>query len=215
MGCGSWLDSCDSEEKPVHRVCVNSFYMAKYEVTQAQWQAIMDSNPSYFKNCDNCDNYPVENVSFYDANDFISRLNKQSNLKGIRLPTEAEWEYSCRSRGKEEMYCGGNKLDSLGWYYSNSRFNRHPVGLKKPNGLGLYDMSGNVWEWCQDWYSSDYYQSSIENNPIGPRHGSARVVRGGSWDYYVWNCRSAFRNMKEPGERIQYLGLRLALPLNP
>jgi formylglycine-generating enzyme required for sulfatase activity len=206
MGCGSWSHDCDSDEKPVHRVCVSSFYMARYEVTQNQWQTIMGSNPSHFSRCGG--NCPVENVNWNDVQNFIKRLNMKSRLQGFRLPTEAEWEYACRSGGKNELYCGGGNIDVLGWYSNNSRGETHPVGLKQPNGLGLYDMSGNVWEWCSDWYG-DYPDISV-TDPGGPSSGSYRGERGGSWNDNAQNCRSAKRSGSSPGNRDNNIGLRLS-----
>lgn len=138
----------------------------------------MGSNPSHFSSCgDKC---PVESVSWNDAQDFISRLNSRTG-KRYRMPTEAEWEYAARSGGKREKYAGGNDVDAVAWYGSNSGSRTHPVGQKQPNGLGLYDMSGNVWEWCQDWYGGSYYNQSSRDNPGGPSSGSSRVIRGGGW----------------------------------
>lgn len=142
------------EEKPVHDVCVSDFYMGKHEVTQGQWKRIMGNNPSSFSGCgDNC---PVEHVSWNDAQNFIRRLNSQSG-KGYRLPTEAEWEYAARSGGKSEKFAGGADVNTVAWYDGNSSSKAHPAGQKLPNGLGLHDMSGNVWEWCNDWYDGTYY----------------------------------------------------------
>ncbi|ETR67126.1 MAG: hypothetical protein OMM_05309 [Candidatus Magnetoglobus multicellularis str. Araruama] len=206
MGCGSWSHDGDLDKKPVHRVCVSSFYMARYEVTQNQWQTIMGSNPSHFSRCGG--NCPVEKVSWSDVQNFIKRLNMKSRLQGFRLPTEAEWEYACRSGGKNELYCGGGNIDVLGWYGNNSRLKTHPVGLKQPNGLGLYDMSGNVWEWCSDWYGN--YPDISVTDPGGASSGSYRVIRGGGWSGYAQYCRSAERSSGSPGSRHYYLGLRLS-----
>ncbi len=192
-GCyqmGDTFGDGDSDEKPVHEVCVDDFYIGKYEVTQGQWKAIMGNNPSYFKDCgDNC---PVEDVSWNDIQDFINKLNQKitpsiplnkGGLRGMyRLPTEAEWEYAARSGGKSEKWAGTSNESELGdyaWYDKNSESKTHPVGQKKPNGIGLYDMSGNVWEWVNDWYDEDYYKNSPQNNPKGPNSGSLRVNRGG------------------------------------
>jgi len=197
-----------ADEKPVHEVCVNDFYIGKYEVTQGQWQRIMGNNPSYFKNCgDNC---PVEQVSWNDAQDFIRRLNSRSG-KQYRLPTEAEWEYAARSGGRSEKYTGGNDVDAVAWYRSNSGSKTHPVGQKRPNGLGLYDMSGNVWEWCSDWYGKKYYSQGPRDNPDGPSSGYYRVLRGGSCDDTPSGVRVADRVRLEPGYRDYYIGFRVAL----
>ena len=166
------------DEQSVDRVKLDGFWMAKYEVTQAQWKQIMGSNPSEFSTCGNT--CPVENISWNDAQDFIAKLNRQGQNK-FRLPTEAEWEYACRERGKNQTYCGGNSINSLGWYKNNSSKKTHWVGLKTPNSLGLYDMSGNVSEWVSDWYSADYYKKSSRKNPNGSSSGHYRVFRGGSW----------------------------------
>ena len=206
MGCGSWTDNCDDNEKPVHQVCVDGFWIGKYEVTQGQWEQIMGSNPSHF---DSGDNYPVETVSWDDCQIFIDDLNSRSgNI--FRLPTEAEWEYAARSGGREEKYAGGDNLDSLGWYLNNSESRTHEAGTKVANGLGIYDMSGNVYEWCSDWYASGYYAGSPPDNPQGPSTGSFRVGRGAGWRDFAWFCRSAFRGRNTPGYRDFNLGFRLA-----
>ncbi len=167
----------------------------------------MGNNPSYFKKGDD---YPVENVSWYDAQEFIGKLNRRTgNRFGFRLPSEAEWEYACRSGGKPEKYCGGNAVDRLAWYRNNRGGHTHPVGTKAPNGLGIYDMSGNVWEWCMDWYDKNYYKRSPRNNPHGPSSGYIRVLRGGAWDVGPWNGRSACRGWLRPGNRGDFLGFRL------
>ncbi|OCC14196.1 serine/threonine kinase [Dissulfuribacter thermophilus] len=208
MGCGSWQSDCDSDEKPVHEVCVDGFWIGKYEVTQGQWKRVMGNNPSKFKKGDD---YPVERVSWDDAQEFIKRLNSKSG-RTFRLPTEAEWEYACRSGGKEEKYCGGSAVDRLAWYWGNSGGSTHRVGTKAPNGLGIHDMSGNVWEWCEDWYDEDYYRNSPRNNPKCPSSGSYRVSRGGSWYFNPRFVRSAYRNRFRPRNRLNYLGFRLVLP---
>ncbi len=221
-GCyqmGDTFGDGDSDEKPVHKVCVDDFYMGKYEVTQGQWKAIMGSNPSYFKNCgDNC---PVEQVSWNDIQDFIRKLNSKTKnnpqapfVKGeFELPTEAEWEYAAKSGGKSEKWAGTSNESELGdyaWYDKNSGSKTHPVGQKKPNGLGLYDMSGNVWEWVNDWYDKDYYKNSPRNNPAGPNSGPYRVLRGGSWGDLPQNIRLAGRYRFLPVNRGNDGGFRLA-----
>jgi formylglycine-generating enzyme required for sulfatase activity len=195
-----------SEEKPVHEVCVDGFWMGKYEVTQGQWQKIMGNGPSYFKEGDN---HPVETVSWSDVQGFINKLNSKGQ-RGFRLPTEAEWEYACRSGGKQEKYCGGDDVDRVAWYSENSGHKPHPVGTKAANGLGLYDMSGNVREWVSDRYDKNYYRNSPKNNPQGPGSGSYRVIRGGSWIVDAGDCRSASRGRGGPGARGAVLGFRLA-----
>jgi formylglycine-generating enzyme required for sulfatase activity len=197
-------NDADNDEKPVHTVTVGSFYMGKYEVTQRRWSAIMGSNPSYFSGCDNC---PVE-----DVQEFIQKLNQKTG-KSFRLPTEAEWEYAARggSRSQGYMYSGGNNLDEVAWYDGNSGSKTHTVGQKQPNELGINDMSGNVWEWCSDFYGSGYYQNSPATNPKGPTSGSRRVLRGGSWSFNAQCCRTSFRSYTDPGTRSYNLGFRLVL----
>ena len=193
-------------EGPVHEVCLDGFQMGKYEVTQKQWRGMMGSNPSEFSGCDEC---PVENVSWDDVQKFIRKLNARGQGK-YRLPTEAEWEYVCRSGGKPEKYCGGNDIDRLAWYSGNSGSKTHPVGQKAANGLGIYDMSGNVWEWVSDWYKNKYYADSPRENPQGPSGGSSRVFRGGRWNSSPAYVRSAGRGHGDPGYRDSSLGFRLA-----
>jgi formylglycine-generating enzyme required for sulfatase activity len=200
----------DGNANAVHEVCVDDFYIGKYEVTQAQWSAIRGNNPSYSSNCgDNC---PVEQVSWNDIQEFIRELSQQTG-KTYRLPTEAEWEYAAQSGGKSEKYAGTSSEAELGdyaWYDKNSGSKTHPVGQKKPNGLGIYDMTGNVWEWCSDWYDESYYKNSPKDNPQGPSNGSARVLRGGSWYGYAWTTQASYRNSVLPYGRYGYLGFRLA-----
>ncbi len=207
MGATSEQGSeADNDEKPTHSVTLSSYYIGKYEVTQAEWRAVMGSNPSYFKG----DNLPVENVSWNDCQEFIRKLNSLTG-KNFRLPTEAEWEFAARggnnSRGYK--YSGSNDIGSVAWYDGNSGSKTHPVGQKSPNELGLYDMSGNVWAWCQDWYGS--YSSSSQTNPTGPNSGSYRVNRGGGWDYLAGRCRVSNRDICTPGLSAAFLGLRLVL----
>jgi len=211
-GCfemGDTFGGGDSDERPVHEVCVDDFYMGKYEVTQGQWKEIMGSNPSNFQNGDR---YPVETVSWHDVQDFIRKLN-QRTAKAYRLPTEAEWEYAARSGGKEEKWAGTrseSELERYAWYEKNSGGRTHPVGEKVPNGLGLYDMTGNVREWVADWCG--YYRDSPKDNPQGPSSGQYRVFRGGSWGSSLWDLRSSSRLWDEPSIRHFTLGFRLALP---
>jgi len=195
-----------SDEKPDTQVCLSAYEIGKYEVTQAQWQKIMGNNPSAFKGS----NKPVEKVSWDDVQSFIRKLNQQTG-QSYRLPTEAEWEYACRSRGRDQEYCGGNSADNVGWHDGNSEHTTHNVGQKEANNLGLYDMSGNVWEWVQDWYDENYYSKSPKNNPKGPSGGSARVLRGGSWGFGANGLRSSGRGYFSPDYRYYDLGFRLAI----
>lgn len=207
MGATSEQDGdAYDNEKPVHSVTLSGYYIGKTEVTQALWKAVMGRNWSRFKG----DDLPVENVSWYDCQEFIRKLNSLTG-QHFRLPTEAEWEFACRggnnSRGYK--YSGSNYIDNVAWYDGNSGGNTHPVATKSPNELGIYDMSGNVWEWCADWYGK--YSSGAQTNPKGPYDGSYRVNRGGSWCYVAWCCRSSFRFNYNPSHRVSDLGLRLAL----
>jgi len=192
--------------KPIHSVTVSDFYIGKYEVTQKEWKAVMGSNPSNFKG----DDLPVEKVSWDDCQEFIRKLNAKTGKK-YRLPTEAEWEYAARGGNKSNgyEYSGSNDLGSVGWFTDNSGSKTHPVGQKQANELGIYDMTGNVWEWCSDWYGS--YSSGSQTNPQGASSGSDRVFRGGSWLNIASLCRVANRYSYAPGGRGDYLGLRLVL----
>ncbi len=195
-----------SDEFPTHSVTLSDYYMGKFEVTQELWKAVMGSNPSYF----NGSNLPVERVSWNDSQEFITKLNGLTGAN-FRLPTEAEWEYAARG-GSESggyKYSGSNSINDVAWYYDNSDYKTHSVGTKSPNELGIYDMSGNVYEWCQDWYGS--YSSGSQTNPYGPSSGSARVVRGGSWRIIARYCRVSFRTYNSPDYRINYLGFRLVV----
>ena len=203
-------DDPDSDEKPVHQVTLtNDYYMGKYEVTQALWQAVMGSNPSNFKG----DNLPVEKVSWNDCQEFISKLNSLTGRK-FRLPTEAEWEYAARGGKKSRgyQYSGSSNISDVVWYKDNSANKTHPVGTKQANELGIYDMSGNVWEWCSDRYGS--YSSFSQTNPTGSYSGSFRVLRGGGWGSFAWFCCLSFRRNFAPDFRHYDLGLRLALSVH-
>ena len=208
MGATSEQGSDDYDnEKPVHNVTLSNYYIGETEVTQELWKAVMGSNPSSFSGT----NLPVEHVSWNDiVNDFLPKLN---NLTGysFRLPTEAEWEYAARG-GKSGgyKYAGSNTIDNVAWYGDNSSSKTHAVKTKNANELGLYDMSGNVWEWCQDWYGS--YGSSSQTNPTGPSSGSNRVLRGGSWNNGARVCRVSNRNDCSPDYRYGNEGFRLLLP---
>ena len=199
----------ESDEKPIHRVTISPFYIMTTEVTQKMWKDIMGSNPSNFKG----DNLPVETISWNDIQEFLKKLNQRDPGKGYRLPTEAEWEYSCRAGTTTKYHSGdsGSDLGRVGWYEGNSNSKTHPVGQKVPNSFGLYDMHGNVWEWCQDWKGT--YPSSSVTDPKGPSTGSYRVFRGGSWYFSARNCRSANRDLYVPSFRSDYLGFRLARSL--
>jgi formylglycine-generating enzyme required for sulfatase activity len=196
------------DEKPIHEVILSGFFIGKYVVTQAQWTKIMGNNPSYNAQGGN---YPVECVSWDDAQDFCARLNMLTG-KSYRLPTEAEWEYAARGGNQSQgyEYSGSKKLDEVGWYGENSEGSTHPVGdkSKTANELGIHDMSGNVWEWCSDWYGE--YPATPQKNPSGPSRGSFRVSRGGSWFNYAKSCRSANRNYYDPLNRFNVLGFRVA-----
>ncbi len=238
MGCQSGDKLCQEDEKPVHSVTVSPFSIGKFEITQAQWEAVMGYNPSYFKACgEEC---PVENVSWHHIQEYIRRLNRLAG-ETYDLPTEAEWEYACRAGTETPIYSG--KLDILGennapdldpiaWYGGNSCVDyeggwncqdwkerqikcstcgTHQVGLKQANAFELHDMIGNVWEWCRDWYGTDYYSNSTNKNPFGPESGSTRVNRGGGWGNSPRSVRAANRSWNSPGFRSDSLGFRLVL----
>ncbi len=205
----------DSDEQPVHNVTLSDYYIGETEVTQALWYAVMGQKPtsdgSQWSSTNGLgDNYPAYFVSWDDCQEFITKLNALTG-KTFRLPTEAEWEYAARGGNKSQgyTYSGSNTIGDVAWYTDNSNSMAHPVGTKSPNELGLYDMSGNVWEWCYDWYDS--YSSDAQTNPTGPASGSSRVNRGGSWYYSAGYCRVAYRNCLTPDFRYHYNGLRLAL----
>ena len=193
-------------EKPVHQVTLSDYYIGETEVTQELWNAVMGSNPSY---CTGNMQRPVETVSWNDCQTFISRLNQLTG-ETFRLPTEAQWEYAARGGNKSKgyTYSGSNAIDDVAWYNDNSDRMTHPVKTKAPNELGIYDMSGNVFEWCSDWYGS--YSSAAQTDPTGPATGFYRVRRGGSWDDIAASCRVAYRISGAPTNTINYLGLRLA-----
>ncbi|MEZ4919364.1 MAG: SUMF1/EgtB/PvdO family nonheme iron enzyme [Saprospiraceae bacterium] len=222
MGCTSEQQDCFINEKPAHIVTVDDFYIGRYEVTQKLWTDIMGKNPSLFRNCDDC---PVENVSWNDVQDFLKKLNAKYPGQNYRLPTEAEWEYAARGGGKQMLFGNGKNVanpdeinfDASSDYkksYSTSGTYRQktvPVGsLNSPNTLGLYDMSGNVAEWCSDWYGDDYYKNSPTSNPTGPATGADRVIRGGSWGLSPRNCRVTNRLNCIPDAIYGFIGFRLA-----
>ncbi|MBQ0057025.1 MAG: PEGA domain-containing protein [Bacteroidales bacterium] len=206
MGATPEQQDADDDEKPVHSVTLSDYCIGETEVTQALWKAVMGYNPSYNKG----DKLPVEKVSWDDCQEFIRKLNMLTG-KNFRLPTEAEWEYAARGGNKSKgyQYSGSNSIDAVAWYYYNSGKETHAVKTKKANELGLYDMSGNVWEWCNDWKGD--YQSGSQTNPKGPASGSLHVIRGGGWLYFAKRCRVASRGRETPYNRLSYLGLRLAL----
>jgi formylglycine-generating enzyme required for sulfatase activity len=221
MGCTSEQGSdCDADESPKHQVKIDDFHIGKYEVTQSQWEAVMGT--SVRQQRDKADtswpiagegkDYPMYYVSWNEVQEFIGRLNKATG-KNYRLPTESEWEYAARGGAKSKgyKYSGSNMIEDVAWNDSNSGSQTQEVGLKRPNELGIYDMSGNVWEWCYDWYAD--YGSSYQTNPVGPSSGSYRVLRGGSWYINAWGCRVSFRYLSAPDSRYLINGFRLALSL--
>ena len=194
-------------EKPAHQVTVPDFYLAKYPVTQALWQSLMGKNPAHFKGA----NRPVEQVSWDNAQKFIEKLNKLTG-KTYRLPSEAEWEYAARGgkQSKGFMYAGSNKLKEVGWYNGNSHRETKPVGLKLPNELGLYDMSGNVWEWCADVWHENYNGAPEDGSAwLSGGEQARRVVRGGSWDFNDYVCRVSDSSRLLTGGRLINIGFRL------
>lgn len=199
----------EPDERPAYEVVIDGFAISRYPVTQRQWMVIMERNPSDFPGCDQC---PVDKVSWDDAQVFIKKLNMLTGKK-YTLPTEAEWEYAAKG-GRDApgnfRYAGSDDIDSVGWYAGNSGRMPHPVGQKKPNELGLYDMTGNVWEWCQDWYAKFYYEQNESNNPQGPPSGSGRVRRGGSWYTQSTSCKTSARNNVRQDYFDDIGGFRLA-----
>ena len=213
-GCynmGDIFGEGEDEELPVHEVCVDDFYLGEHEVTQGEWKEIMGDKPYGFIDCgDGC---PVENVSWDDANKFIYKLNKKTGKK-YRLPTEAEWEFAARDRGKKMRWAGTNNISELGdyaWYGGNSGGITHPVKTKKPNELGLYDMVGNVMEWMSDNWGEKYYKKSPRKNPKGPSRGHGRSARGGSCWSVPELARIANRHAEDQSYRAYNQGFRLAL----
>ena len=207
MGCTSEQGNCDNDESPYHRVTISSdYYIGKYEVTQELYEAVMGVNPSNFKGFDR----PVEMVSWNDAQEFCAELSRMTGSR-FRLPTEAEWEYAARGGNKSTnaKFSGSSIVANVAWYTDNSGGQTHPVGKLHPNELGIYDMSGNVWEWCQDWYGT--YASNTQTDPQGPSSGRYCVLRGGSLNSNASNCRVAHRSHISPGHRHYYSGFRLVL----
>jgi len=210
MGSPDSDKSAAADEKPRHRVRITTpFYLGKYPVTQEQWTALMGNNPSFFKGPKN----PVENVSWDDGVLFFRRLNEQAGGGKFQFPTQAQWEYACRA-GSTTRYCFGDDdpgLNDYGWYDKNAAGTTHPVGQKKPNAWGLYDMHGNVWQWCADWYDRGYYARSPGDDPAGPATGTERVSHGGCWFSGAGSARSANHGRIEPGHRGSHIGFRAAL----
>ena len=210
-------DDAEDDERPAHRVTLDDFYIGKFEVTQAQWEAVMGTTIEQQRDMDAeergddptdwywfgvGDDYPMYYVSWKEAQDFCSKMSTQTGKK-YRLPTEAEWEYAARGGKNSDgtKYAGSNAIGDVAWFdcyddgsTGNGNYTTHPVGQKKPNGLGIYDMSGNVAEFCLDWYSSDYYSSSPVVNPQGPESGVCCVGRGGCWGNAAANCRVSVRH---------------------
>ncbi len=233
MGCTAGQSDCDYDESPAHAVTLTQdFYIGETEVTQGQYEAMMGTNPSTFPECGG--DCPVEEVTWYDAAQFANAVSAAEGLSscytcagdecepvadlygcaGYRLPTEAEWEAAARC-GEDLLYAGSDDLDAVGWYEDNSDSTTHPVAQKAPNACGLYDMSGNVWEWVNDWYDDEYYSNKSHNDPYGPESGGYRVGRGGSWNYIAQYARVASRYWNNPGNRYFSLGFRLVLPVAP
>ena len=208
MGGDKKLEQAEDHETPPHIVKISkTFYMSKYEATQSQWSEIMNNNPSEFKE----DIRPVERVSWNDVQEFIQKLNNKEETNKYRLPTEAEWEYAARA-DTESTYCFSSNIKILSqyaWYRKNSAGKTHPIGQLKPNAWGLYDVHGNVHEWCQDWFDRNYYSQSPSNSPLGPSSGLAKVLRGGDWGSENWYCRCASRSLSSPDRRSNRLGFRL------
>jgi formylglycine-generating enzyme required for sulfatase activity len=178
-------------ESPLREVHVESFYLARYPATQGQWEKVMEANPSMFQKGPL---YPVEQVSWSDVAEFLRRLNElTSGAQVLRLPSEAEWEYAARSGGRKELYAGADDINRVAWHAENSQGSTQPVGLKAPNGLGLYDMSGNIWEWCQDIYPLDSGAAFGRQRPAGQKETRERVIRGGSWNLDAWSARCSRR----------------------
>ena len=206
------LNAVRSDELPRHTVTIGEpFYMGKTEVTQEQWYAVMGTNPASFKTekvGENSRSYPVETVSWNDAKAFIRKLNEKEGTTVYRLPTEAEWEYAARA-GQAHEYAGSSSVGTVAWYDGNSGDRTHRVGTKAPNAWGLYDMSGNVWEWVEDWYHDSYAGAPTDGSAWLTPAGSYRVNRGGSWGRSPRNVRVAGRNSRDPGYRRGYLGFRL------
>ena len=199
-------DDTEPNERPTRKVTLSNYWIGKTEVTQQLWQTVMGNNPSYFKGPD----LPVDNVSWNDCQQFIKRLNERTGQR-FRLPTEAEWEYAARggTRTNHYLYSGGNDATDVGWVWANAKEKTHAVGKRRDNELGIYDMTGNVWEWCQDWYG--YYPTTAQHNPKGARAGRYKVNRGGAWCFEKKAARNVARFANKPDGRYKSVGLRLAM----
>ena len=208
MGGDPVAEQADENETPRHAVTFTApFFIGKVTVTQSQWQTLMGNNPSQFVG----EQRPVEMVSFDDAVEFLERLNRQESTFTYRLPTEAQWEYAARA-GSQGTYCYGSQrsqLDRYAWYQKNSDKKTHPVGHLSPNAWGLYDMHGNVHEWCSDWFDRNYYSRSPAHDPHGPKKGLARSLRGGDWGSLNWYCRCAIRSLSAADRRSPRVGFRV------
>lgn len=212
MGCTTEQGRCPDNEKPVHKVTLDDFYIGKLEVTQKLWIAVMGNNPSYNHKCSDC---PVETVTWDMTQEFLKKLNQKTG-KNYRLPTEAEWEYAARggastSSTTAKKYSGSNVINEVAWLGENSDLKTKTVGTKKPNALGIFDMSGNVYEWCQDWYGEKYYSTGPEKNPTGPENGFRKIIRGGSWGDPEMYCMTGMRSYYNPDYISLGLGFRIVL----
>lgn len=203
--------SCTADEQPPHKVTVSSFYLGKYEVTQKEWRLIMGTNPNFEEGCESC---PVDGVSWQDVQMFLNKLNEKTG-KQFRLPTEAEWEFAARGGNKSKgyYYSGSSNASEVAWFGQKKEQKIHQTGQKNQNELGLFDMSGNVWEWCNDFYNAGYYSKSPEMNPSGPVSGKDKVLRGGSWYNQSFDCRVTARYRFYPSFRTNANGFRLAMPV--
>ena len=208
MGGDYVAEQADENETPKHAVTFRTpFYIGRYTVTQSQWHCVMGNNPSYFEGPDK----PVESVSHRDACAFLDRLNQKEDTNRYRLPTEAQWEYAARA-GAESTYCFGTNrslLPEYAWYQKNSDNRTHKVGRLTPNDWGIYDMHGNVHEWCWDWFDRNFYAASSTVDPQGPPDGLARSLRGGDWGSDDWYCRCAIRSLSSPDRRSPRVGFRV------
>ncbi len=218
MGCGTWDAEGGRDELPVHEVFIDGFWLGKYPVTQDQWKKVMagmlwskvrGKNPSWFRKGGD---YPVEQVSWHDAGDFIQKLAAINKGRyHFRLPTEAEWEYASRSGGRREKYPGGKNPGEIAWYSANSGMTTHPVGRLEPNRVDLYDMSGNVYEWCEDTYHEEAYRHHDYKNPVYSKNGARKVIRGGSWCNFPSELRCSYRASVNPDFKGNYLGFRVVM----